>query len=35
VDYVFYAQNQVLSPKQAKHQLQHLRAGHSFVNTIG
>ncbi|QGN32231.1 glycoside hydrolase family 16 protein [Microlunatus sp. Gsoil 973] len=34
VDYVYYAQNQVLSPKQAKHQVRLLRSHHRFVNTI-
>lgn len=35
VDYVYYAQNQDLTPKQADHQVRVLRAHHHYVNSIG
>lgn len=32
-DYVYYAQNQALTPKAADHRVRDLRARHHYVNT--
>jgi hypothetical protein len=34
VDYVYYAQNQVLTSRQAEHRVRHLRACHHYVNSV-
>lgn len=34
VDYVYYAQNRALSPRQAEHAVRSLRARHHYLNTI-